>query len=166
MANKEQTAEKGFECLSVTSVIVKPFSDGVTMGKILGYATVVLNEQLTIRDLRVMDGVNGLYVAYPNDPFYSDKVCRPILSPITTALREHIEHCVLEKYLHETGKATLKFDVELTHRTLFGAILHMEIIATSEKEAKSKAKEKAIEIIPSTKDAKDEWRILKLKQHE
>lgn len=166
MANKQQNEDNGFECLSVTSVIAKPFSDGVNMGKLLGYATVVLNDQLTIRGLRVMDGEKGRYVAYPNDPFYPSACVRPIVFPMTRALREHIEQCVLEKYLYETEKTPVKFDVELTHRTLFGAILHMEITATSEKEAKLKAKEKAIEIIPSTKDAKDEWVVLKLKQHE
>ena len=165
MAKKEVKTEKGFDCLAVTNVQVYPFRDGAICGKILALATVVLNDQLTIRGLRVMDGEYGMFVGYPNDPFYKGEDLRSIVFPITRALREHIENCVLEKYLYETKQADVKFDVELTHKALCGSILHMEVIATHEKEAESKAKEQAIEIIPSTKD-KGDWTILKVEQHE
>ena len=166
MAKKEVKTEKGFDCLAVTNVQVYPFRDGAICGKILALATVVLNDQLTIRGLRVMDGEYGMFVGYPNDPFYKAEDLRSIVFPITRALREHIENCVLEKYLYETKQADVKFDVELTHKALCGSILHMEIIATHEKEAETKAKARAVEIIPSTKDSKDEWTILKVEKHE
>lgn len=166
MAKKEVKTEKGFDCLAVTNVQVYPFRDGAICGKILALATVVLNDQLTIRGLRVMDGEYGMFVGYPNDPFYKGEDLRSIVFPITRALREHIENCVLEKYLYETKQADVKFDVELTHKALCGSILHMEIIATHEKEAETKAKARAVEIIPSTKDSKDEWTILKVEKHE
>lgn len=165
MAKKEKKAGTGFDCLAVTNVQVYPFRDGAICGNILALATVVLNDQLTIRGLRVMDGEYGMFVGYPNDPFYKGEDFRSIVFPITRALREHIENCVLEKYLYETKQADVKFDVELTHKALCGSILHMEIIATHEKEAELKAKEQAIEIIPSTKDNGD-WTILKVEQHE
>lgn len=164
MAKKEQNAKKGFECLSVTSVNVSPFREGA-QGRILATASVVLNDQLTIGSLRVMDGVNGLYVGYPNDPFYTGDTYRSIVYPITRELREHIENCVLEKYQYETEKANVKFDVKLTHRDIFGAVLKLEIIASQENEAKMKAKEKAIEIIPSTK-YKGDWEILRVEKLE
>ena len=113
-----------------------------------------------------MDGEYGMFVGYPNDPFYKGEDLRSTVFPITRALREHIENCVLEKYQYETENASVKFEVELTHRDLSGAALQMEIIATSEKEAEKKAKARAIEIIPATKDSKDEWTILKVEQHE
>ena len=165
MAETEQKVTNGFDCLSVTSVEVFPLSEGEAMGKLLGVANVVLNDQLVIRGLRVMSGVNGMFVGYPNDPFYKGEDLRSIVFPMTRALREHVENCVLEKYLYETKQADVKFDVELTHKALCGAILHMEIIATNDKEAKLKAKENAIEIIPSTKD-KGDWTILKVEQNE
>ena len=165
MAKKELKTKKAFECLSVTSVEVFPLSEGEAMGKLLGVANVVLNDQLVIRGLRVMSGVNGMFVGYPNDPFYKGEDLRSIVFPMTRALREHVENCVLEKYLYETKQADVKFDVELTHKALCGAILHMEIIATNDKEAKLKAKENAIEIIPATKD-KGDWTILKVEQNE
>ena len=157
--------ENKYDCLAVTKVQVYPFRDGAICGKILALATVVLNDQLTIRGLRVMDGEYGMYVGYPNDPFYKGEDLRSIVFPITRALREHIENCVLEKYQYETKKADVKFDVELTHKALCGAVLQMEIIATSETEAASKAKENAIDIIPATKD-KGEWDVLKVEQNE
>ena len=165
MAKKEKKAGTGFDCLAVTNVQVYPFRDGAICGNILALATVVLNDQLTIRGLRVMDGEYGMFVGYPNDPFYKGEDLRSTVFPITRALREHIENCVLEKYQYETKQADVKFDVELTHKALCGSILHMEIIATHEKEAELKAKEQAIEIIPATKD-KGDWTILKVEQHE
>ena len=152
--------------MSVTSVQVYPFREEAKFGNMLGLATVVLNDQLVIRGLRVMGGENGMFVGYPNDPFYKGEDLRSTVFPMTRALREHIENCVLEKFLYETENASVKFEVELTHRDLSGAALQMEIIAASEKEAEKKAKERAIEIIPTTKECKEEWVILKLEKHE
>ena len=167
MAKKKETTENGFECLSVTSVQVFPFRSGANMGKMRGLANVVLNDQLAIRGLRIMESnENGLFVGYPADPMYKGDDFRSSVFPLTRALREHIENCVLEKYLHETDNPTAKFEVELTHRDLSGAALQMEIIAASQTEAESKARERAIEIIPATKESKSEWVILKVEMHE
>ena len=68
------------------------------MGKMLGMASIVLNDQLLVRHLRIMEGENGLYVAYPNDPFYKGEDIHSVCFPMTRQLREHIENCVLEKY--------------------------------------------------------------------
>lgn len=87
-----------FDCLAVTSVQVFPFKEGPTMGHIKGLANIVLNDQFMVRGLRVMDGVNGLFVGYPVDPFYKGEEFRSLCNPITRQLREHIENCVLEKY--------------------------------------------------------------------
>ena len=162
---KKATEEKAFECLSVTNVQVYPFREEAKLGKMLGLATVVLNDQLTIRGLRIMDGENGMFVGYPTDPFYKGEDLRSTVFPLTRALREHIDNCVLEKFLYETENATVKFEVELTHRDLSGAALQMEIIAASDKEAVSKAKERASEIIPTTKECQEEWVILKVEKH-
>ena len=87
-----------FDCLAVTNVQVFPFKEGANLGHMKGLATIVLNDQMQIRGLRVMDGENGLFVGYPNDPFYKGEDYRSICLPITRQLREHIENCVLEKY--------------------------------------------------------------------
>lgn len=90
--------QSNFDCLAVTSVQVYPFKEGPSMGHMKGFASVVLNEQFLVRGLRVMEGVNGLFVGYPNDPFYKGEDYRTICNPMSRQLREHIENCVLEKY--------------------------------------------------------------------
>ena len=89
-----------FDCLAVTQVQVFPFKfrEGENLGNLKAMAHIVLNDQLVIRGLRVMDGVSGLFVSYPLDPFYKSDDFRSICNPITRQLREHIENCVLEKY--------------------------------------------------------------------
>lgn len=91
-----------FDVLAVTDVKVFPFKDGVNLGHHKGYAQVTLNDQLVIRGLRIMDGENGLFVGYPLDPFYKGEDLRSVCFPITRQLREHIENCVLEKYMEIT----------------------------------------------------------------
>lgn len=97
------TNEQKFDCLSVTNVEVYPFQEGPSMGHMKGLATVVLNDQLHIRGLRIMEGENGLFVGYPVDPFFKGDDFRHIVNPMTRELREHIENCVLEKYQQAIG---------------------------------------------------------------
>lgn len=92
---------KQFDCLAVTQVQVFPFRDSPNLGHIKALASVVLNDQLNIRGLRVMDGENGLFVGFPSDPFYRGEDLKSIVFPITKQLREHIENCVLEKFQYE-----------------------------------------------------------------
>ena len=95
---EEKETSSAFDCLAVTQVKVYPFKEGPSMGKMLAMASIVLNDQLLVRHLRIMDGENGLYVAYPNDPFYKGEDFHAVCFPMKRQLREHIENCVLEKY--------------------------------------------------------------------
>jgi stage V sporulation protein G len=92
-----------FDCLAVTNVQVYPFKEGPSLGKTKAFARVVLNDQLQLTGLRVVDGANGFFVAYPNDPFYKGEDYRSIFFPLTRQCREHIENCVLEKYQESVG---------------------------------------------------------------
>lgn len=89
---------ENFDCLEVTAVQIYPFDGSQLLGNLRALVTVVLNDQLLVRGLRVMDGENGLYVGYPNDPFYKGEDFRTIVSPITKKLRDCIESVVLEQY--------------------------------------------------------------------
>ena len=89
------------DVLKVTQVKVFPFKEGLSMGHIKALATVVLNDQLNLRGLRVMDGNDGLFVGYPVDPFYKGEEYRSIFFPITRELRDEIETKVLEAYMDE-----------------------------------------------------------------
>lgn len=97
------TKSDAFDCLAVTQVQVFSFKDGPSLGHLKGMAQVVLNDQFVIRGLRIMEGLNGLFVSYPVDPFYKGEDFRSIVNPITRQLREHIENCVLEKYQAAVG---------------------------------------------------------------
>ena len=95
---EEKETSPAFDCLAVTQVKVYPFKEGPSMGKMLALASIVLNDQLHIRGLRIMEGENGLFVGYPFDPFFKGEDFRSLCFPMTRQLREHIENCVLEKY--------------------------------------------------------------------
>jgi len=95
---EEHPRDSQFDVLAVTKVKVFPFKDGANLGRMKGYAHVMLNDQLVINGLRIMDGENGLYVGYPLDLFYKGENLRYFCFPITRQLREHIENCVLEMY--------------------------------------------------------------------
>ena len=68
------------------------------LGKTVALARVQLNDEVQLTGLKVMDGVHGLFVAYPNDPGYKGDDFRSIFYPITRELREHIEETVLIQY--------------------------------------------------------------------
>lgn len=105
---ENNNAQKNFECLTVTNVNVFPLAMGQSMSPIKAMVTIVLNDQLLIRGLRVMDGENGLFVGYPNDPFFKGEDFRTICQPITRQLREHIENEVLTKYQEKMAESSEK----------------------------------------------------------
>ncbi|MBR2305800.1 MAG: SpoVG family protein [Fibrobacter sp.] len=100
----EKERSEFFDALAVTQVQVFPFKEGANLGHIKGLASVVLNDQFMVRGLRVMEGLNGMFVSYPIDPFYKGDGVRSVCSPITRALRENIEDAVLRKYREATGE--------------------------------------------------------------
>lgn len=96
----EKEKSEFFDILTVTQVQVFPFKEGGNLGHIKGLASVVLNDQFIVRGLRVMEGLNGLFVGYPIDRDEMRSVC----NPITRQLRENIEGAVLAKYREATGE--------------------------------------------------------------
>ncbi len=99
MEKKEENMK--FDCLAVTQCKVHPMVANDNESKIRAIAEVVINDQLLIRNLRVMDDINGLYIGYPRDPFYIGEDFRSLCTPITRQFREHLENTVLEKYQEE-----------------------------------------------------------------
>ena len=84
--------------LRITEVRVYPFKDSPSLGHLRGLAQIVLNGCLLIRALRVMDGPNGLFVAYPLDPFYKGEEFKSIVTPMGDDFRSLVERTVLVKY--------------------------------------------------------------------
>lgn len=99
-ANEEKKNEP--KTLEVTQVQIFPFKVQ-SLGSIKALASITIEDQFVVRGLRVVDGCNGLFVGYPNDPFFkqeegAEPEFRNLCFPITRALREHIENKVLTKY--------------------------------------------------------------------
>jgi stage V sporulation protein G len=67
-------------------------------GKTVAFARCTLCEQIQLTGLRIVDGVNGLFVSYPNDPLYKGDDYRAIFYPITKELRTHIEDTLIAQY--------------------------------------------------------------------
>lgn len=87
-----------FPCMSVTYVSIRMVEPIEEDSHLLAYANVTLEGQLIVRDIRVFDGVNGLFIGFPNTIATDGDNFHSIVSPTTRQLREHIENCVLEKY--------------------------------------------------------------------
>lgn len=78
----------------------------------VGMAEVVLNDALVIRGLRIMNGMNGLFVAYPNDPFYRGDDFRSLVVPMQRAVRDTIENAVLTAYQQKLEEKEQKMEVK------------------------------------------------------
>ena len=70
----------------------------LSTGKTKAMAKVTLDDCLQLTGIRVVDGANGLFVSYPNDPSYKGDDFRTIFYPLTKELRAHIEAKVLAAY--------------------------------------------------------------------
>lgn len=81
---------------AVTSCQVFPVKEPV--GKTRALARVVLRDDMQLTGLRIVDGVHGLFVGYPNDPGYKGDDYRSIFYPLTSELRDEIEEALIAKY--------------------------------------------------------------------
>lgn len=87
-----------FDCLVVTAVNIKLVEPTEDLQHIVAEAEVVLNDQILIKKIRVMDGVNGLFISFYNTRATDGDDFVTVVNPLTRQLRTHIENCVLEKY--------------------------------------------------------------------
>ena len=104
MQHEDKRMDEQLKTLEVTRVEIEITEHLAAFGKnSKAFARVVLNDQLQLTRLRVVQGADGFFVAYPNDPFYKGEDYRSIFFPLTRQCREHIENCVLEKYQESVG---------------------------------------------------------------
>lgn len=84
--------------IKVTQVRVFPFKETSHLMYTKGMAVITLNDAIVIRNLRIMDGPNGMFVAYPSDPFFHGDDTRSIVAPSRDDVRSYIEAVVLNKF--------------------------------------------------------------------
>lgn len=97
MTDKYQAIEPNCG-IKVTNVRVFPFKETSQMMHTKGMANITLNDAIVIRGLRIMNGMNGLFVAYPTDPFYKGDDARSVVAPSRDDVRSYIEAVVLNKF--------------------------------------------------------------------
>jgi stage V sporulation protein G len=79
--------------MEVTQVRVFPVGEE----RLKAYATIVLDDCFLVRNLRLIQGKKGLFVAMPNRRTKEGSY-RDVAHPITRDLRERIERAVIEAY--------------------------------------------------------------------
>jgi stage V sporulation protein G len=68
-----------------------------TEGRMKAIASITIDDEFVVHDIRVIDGNNGLFVAMPSKRT-PDGEFRDIAHPITSSTREKIQSSVLDEY--------------------------------------------------------------------
>jgi stage V sporulation protein G len=84
--------------MDITKVTLRP----VAMNKVCAIASIVLDDQFVVHDLRVVNGDKGLFVAMPSRKLPSGEF-RDICHPISTEARNTIQDAVLAQFAEEGG---------------------------------------------------------------
>ena len=85
--------------MEVTEVRVFPVDEE----KLKAYVTITFDDCFVVRDLKVINGNNGLFVAMPSKK-RRDGTFRDTAHPLDNRTRETIESKVLEEYKRELEK--------------------------------------------------------------
>ncbi len=84
--------------MEVTKVTLRP----VSMNKVCAIASVVLDDQFVIHDLRVVNGEKGLFVAMPSRKLPNGDF-RDICHPINADARQRMQDAVLAQFATDGG---------------------------------------------------------------
>jgi stage V sporulation protein G len=79
-----------------------------TEGRMRAIASITLDEEFVVHDIRVIDGNNGLFVAMPSKRT-PDGEFRDIAHPINSGTRSKIQDAVLEEY-RRVGESEIKYE--------------------------------------------------------
>jgi stage V sporulation protein G len=70
--------------------------------KVKATAKIVLNSQLRLSNLKLVEGINGLFVGYPSDSV--DDEYNDIFYPLSPDLRTAIDDAVISEYERQLNK--------------------------------------------------------------
>lgn len=79
-----------------------------TDGRMRAIASITLDDEFVVHDIRVIDGNNGLFVAMPSKRT-PDGEFRDIAHPINSGTRNKIQEAVLAEY-HRLGEEEVAFE--------------------------------------------------------
>ena len=86
--------------MEITEVRVFPVSNEE---RLKAYATITIDNAFLIRDLRVINGNTGLFVAMPSRKM-KDGTFKDIAHPLNSETREKMERVILAEYEREAKK--------------------------------------------------------------
>jgi len=81
--------------VNITKVVVRP----VEMNKVCAVASITIDDEFVVHDLRVVDGDKGLFVAMPSRKLPNGEY-RDVAHPINTQTREMLQEVVLAEFKH------------------------------------------------------------------
>lgn len=81
--------------MKITAKVFKRESAGAP--SIKAYANITLDDIIVIRDIKIVDGKNGLFIAFPNRKMPNGEY-KDIVFPITKEAREQIIKIILDEY--------------------------------------------------------------------
>jgi stage V sporulation protein G len=87
--------------MNITEIRVYPVNEE----KLKAYITIVIENCFVVRDLKVINGNSGLFVAMPNKK-RKDGQYRDIAHPLNQETRTQMEEMILKAYLDEIKKET------------------------------------------------------------
>ena len=85
--------------MEITEVRVFPVSED----KLKAYVTITLDHCFVVRDLKVIQGTSGTFVAMPAKR-RKDGTFKDIAHPLNAETRERMERVILEEYAREVSK--------------------------------------------------------------
>ena len=86
--------------MEITEVRVFPVDED----KLKAYVTITLDHCFVVRDLKVIQGTGGLFVAMPAKR-RKDGTFKDIAHPLNSETRERMERVILEEYRREVARS-------------------------------------------------------------
>ncbi len=80
--------------MEITEVRVSPIEGDE---KLKGFATVIFDNEFVVRDLKIISGKNGLFVAMPSRKM-KDGSFKDVAHPLNNEMRRKLEDAVLNEY--------------------------------------------------------------------
>lgn len=83
--------------MEVTSVDIKPMLDDDS--RVLGFASVVFDDDFVVHNVRLVEAASGLIAAMPNEEYRGE--LRDVAHPLNNDCRSRIRGAVIEAYNEE-----------------------------------------------------------------
>lgn len=80
--------------MNITNVRIRKISDD---GKMRAVASITLDDEFVVHDIKIIDGQNGLFIAMPSKKM-SDGAFRDVTHPICSEVRNQIKEQIFQAY--------------------------------------------------------------------